>query len=52
MGPGGGVHSGPDSTAAAYTKIGSIVVTAAVVTWFVVPLLGTLTEWILRWAFN
>jgi hypothetical protein len=38
----------PDSTAAAYAKIGSLVAAAGVLTWFGVPLLGAATEYALK----
>jgi hypothetical protein len=49
-GPGGSIVSGNDSTAAAYIKLGSLVVTAAVLTWFGVPILAALTERALSYA--
>jgi hypothetical protein len=48
-GPGGSVKTAPESTVEAYTKIGSLFVAAAVVTWFGVPLLATVTEKALHW---
>lgn len=38
--------TGPDSTAAAYAKITSILVTAGIVTWFGVPILAGVTEYV------
>ena len=48
-GPGGAVGSGPESDVQAYAKIGSVVVGAAVVSWFVVPFFSALTEQALNW---
>lgn len=42
--PGGAIVRGTDSTAAAYIKLGSLVAAAAVLTWFFVPILVTITE--------
>lgn len=42
--PGGSFVQGTDSTAAAYMKLGSLVVSAAFVTWFGVPILTAITE--------
>ena len=41
--PGGAAKKGSDSTLAAYTKIGSALVLAGVVTWFGVPILAKFT---------
>jgi len=38
-----------DSTAAAYAKIASVVVASAVVTWFGVPLLWTVSDRVVHW---
>jgi len=42
--PGGSISPGNDTTAAAYIRLGSLVVSAAVVTYFGVPLLASLTQ--------
>lgn len=42
--PGGSHVAGADSTAAAYIKLGSLVVVSAAVTWFGVPLLASLSK--------
>ena len=42
--PGGAVSTGSSSTAAAYFRLGSLVVAAAILTWFGVPLLASITE--------
>jgi hypothetical protein len=42
--PGGFAGITSDSTTAAYMKLGSLVVTAAVITWFGVPILAAITE--------
>ena len=49
-GPGGDVKSGHESTAVAYAKIGSLVFTAAVISWFIVPIFSALTEKALSWV--
>lgn len=48
-GPGGAVGGGPESNIQAYTKIGSVVVAAAVVSWCIVPVFSSLTEQVLNW---
>ena len=48
-GPGGAVGSGHESDAQAYAKIGTVVVGAAVVSWFVVPVFSAMTEQALNW---
>jgi len=40
----GGILSKPESTTEAYTKIGSLVVAASVISWFAVPFFSSLTE--------
>lgn len=45
--PGGSISAGSDTTAAAYIRLGSLVVSAAVLTWFGVPLLASLTQHLL-----
>lgn len=42
--PGGSMVPGTDTTAAAYMKLGSLVITAAVLTWFGVPILAAITQ--------
>lgn len=46
--PGGGTKQTADSTATAYAHIGSMVVIAAVITFFGVPLLASYTEYLIR----
>jgi len=48
-GPGGAIGDGPFSDMQAYAKIGSVVAGAAVVSWFVVPVISNLTEQALNW---
>lgn len=45
---GGAGTTFPNSTTAAYATIGSLVVTAGVLTWFGVPLLGAATKYALK----
>jgi hypothetical protein len=47
-GPGGGIRKGAESTTAAYAKIGSVVVAAALVTWLGVPLMGSIAQHVLK----
>lgn len=42
--PGGSILPGKDTTAAAYLRLGTLVVSAAILTWVGVPILAALTE--------
>ena len=45
--PGGSILPGSDTNAAAYIRLGSLVVSAAILTWLGVPLLAALTQHLL-----
>lgn len=47
--PGGSILPGSDTTAAAYIRLGSLIASAAVLTWFGVPLLAALTKLVLSY---
>lgn len=51
-GPGGTAKVSPDSTLEAYTKIGVLLVSAGVMTWFGVPLLSAFVQALLRNGFS
>lgn len=48
--PGGSVLTGMESTVAAYIKLGTLVATAGVLTWFGVPILAAITQFLISYA--
>ena len=50
--PGGSILPGKDTTAAAYLRLGSLVVSAAILTWVGVPILAALTEHLVSLVHN